>query len=344
MLGFVGLIFITFRLIRYQRENNANILGKIFVIILLLIISCSKSDSDVDNKSKENYSGFNFYEGLSTNYIQHDGLRREYLLYIPNNIDNRQNLPVIFNFHGYLGQASQFFSQTDLVDIADNNGVVLVYPQGSNLPSGGSHWNAAPANSSLRSFVNKSNADDLGFFKELLDEINQDNLIDLNRVYVIGYSNGGMFSHFLACNTENIIAAIGDVAGTMLNETYNSCNPSSPIPILKIHGTSDGVVGYNGYNEGEFKSVEEVLDFWKSHNRSNNDEVIENLGSTSIYSEFNNTSVNVNFEKYTYESDENNSEVVHYKIINGGHWWDYSSDDNFKTSTLLWDFFSKHSK
>ena len=30
MLGFVGLIFITFRLIRYQRENNANMLGKIF--------------------------------------------------------------------------------------------------------------------------------------------------------------------------------------------------------------------------------------------------------------------------------------------------------------------------
>ena len=33
MLGFVGLIFITFRLIRYQRENNANMLGKIFVTI-----------------------------------------------------------------------------------------------------------------------------------------------------------------------------------------------------------------------------------------------------------------------------------------------------------------------
>ena len=33
MLGFVGLIFITFRLIRYQRENDANILGKVFVTI-----------------------------------------------------------------------------------------------------------------------------------------------------------------------------------------------------------------------------------------------------------------------------------------------------------------------
>ena len=69
-----------------------------------------------------------------------------------------------------------------------------------------------------------------------------------------------------------------------------------PIPILKIHGTSDRVVAYNGYNEGEFKSVEEVLNFWKSNNKSNANETIENLGSTSIYSEFYNTSVNVNFE------------------------------------------------
>ena len=37
----------------------------------------------------------------------------------------------------------QFFNQTDLVEIADNNGVVLVYPQGSDLPVGASHWNAA---------------------------------------------------------------------------------------------------------------------------------------------------------------------------------------------------------
>ena len=315
---------------------------KIFVAVFLLLLSCSKSE--FDNKTKDKYSDFTFFEGVSTNFIEHSGLNREYLLYIPPNIDNSENLPIIFNFHGYQGQAEQFFNQTDLVEIADNNGVVLVYPQGSDLPVGASHWNAAPFSSSSTSFVNKSSTDDIGFFKALLDEINQNNIIDLNRVYVIGYSNGGMFSHFLACNTENIIAAVGDVAGTMLNETFNSCNPSSPIPILKIHGTSDRVVSYNGYDEGEFKSVEEVLDFWKSNNKSNTNESIENLGSTSIYSEFYNTVVNVNFEKYTFDSDENNSEIVHYKIINGGHWWDYSSDKHFKTSTILWDFFSKHSK
>ena len=44
------------------------------------------------------------------------------------------------------------------------------------------------------------------------------------------------------------------------------------------------------------------------------------------------------------ESEENNSQVVHYKMLGGGHWWDYSFDENLKTSYLLWDFFSRHSK
>ena len=48
--------------------------------------------------------------------------------------------------------------------------------------------------------------------------------------------------------------------------------------------------------------------------------------------------------KEALNSDENNSEIVHYKIINGGHWWDYSSDKHLKTSSILWDFFSKHTK
>ena len=162
----------------------------------------------------------------------------------PPSIESRTNLPVIFNFHGYQDQANNFFNRTDLIDIADENGVVLVYPQGAPLDGGASHWNAAPLDSTNPSFVNKSNVNDLQFFLQLLEVVNQNNILDLNRVYAIGYSNGGMFSHFLACNTENIFAAIGDVAGTMLVDTYDNCNPSSPVPVLKIHGTSDNVVSY----------------------------------------------------------------------------------------------------
>ena len=53
-------------------------------------------------------------------------------------------------------------------------------------------------------------------------------------------------------------------------------------------------------------------------------------------------SINIRFDEY--ESNENDSEVIHYKMLGGGHWWDYSLDNDLKTSSLLWDFFSKHSK
>ncbi len=265
-------------------------------------------------------------------------------MYIPQSVESRDNLPVIFNFHGYQDRADNFFNMTELTDIADENGVVLVYPQGAPLNGGPSHWNAAPFNSS--SFVNKSNVNDLEFFLRLLDEVNQNNILDLNRVYAIGYSNGGMLSHFLACNTENVFAAIGDVAGTMLTDAYNSCRPSSPIPLLKIHGTNDGVVPYDAEASfdnnvhDQFKTVNQVIDFWKRNNKSNDQFTLNNYVSSS-WEEYMGP---VNYEKYTYESDENNSQVVLYKMLGGRHWWDYSSDQDLKTSTLLWNFFSKHTR
>ena len=311
------------------------------ILIFLIVLGCSRNEDNLNEKiSNKDFSeeNFSYYEGLSNFNLVHDGYRREYFIYIPPNIESRENLPVIFNFHGYSGQAQQFFNMTDLRGIANENGVVLVYPQGAPLDGGASHWNAAPLNSLTPSFVNKSNMKDLEFFLALLDEVNQNNILDLNRVYAIGYSNGGMFSHFLACNTNNIFAAIGDVAGTMLEATYNNCNPSSPIPVLKIHGTSDPVVAYDGFEQEGFKTVDEVIDFWRSNNNLNGEVIFDDLGNSQSFNS------QVGFEKYTYESNENNSSIVHYKMVRGGHWWDYSLDDNLKTSRLLWDFFKNHTK
>ena len=322
-----------------------------FLLICMLLISCSKNDdysfknysSNEDslykNSSfKDSTNNFSFYDGLASYNIQHNGLTRQYLLYIPPSIQSRTNLPAIFNFHGYSGQADQFFSSTNLIDIADSNGVVLVYPQGALLNGGDSHWNAAPMNSN--SFLNKSDVDDIGFIMTLLDEVNQNNILDLKRVYAIGYSNGGMFSHFLACNTDNVFAAIGDVAGTMLLDTFNTCDPSSSVPVLKIHGTNDNVVLYNGYEEDGYKTVIDVVDFWKQNNSINNEYIFSSMSSSS----WANYMGPVDFEKYKFGEEQDNSSVVLYKVLRGGHWWDYSLDDDLKTSSLLWEFFSKHSK
>ena len=161
----------------------------------------------------------------------------------------------------------------------------------------------------------------------------QDNLEDIRYE---GYGPGGA-AIIVEALTDNRNRTASEVRSSFTKYNGNLGESGSVSYLFKN-------LGLIIYEKNEKFDVEEVLDFWKSHNRSNNDEVIENLGSTSIYSEFNNSSVNVNFEKYTYESDENDSQIVHYKMIGGGHWWDYSFDEDLKTSALLWDFFSEHTK
>ena len=88
----------------------------LYLILTFLFISCSKTDTDFDQKSSDNnwkefVSNFSYYEGLATYSIPQDGINREYLLYIPTSIQSRTDLPIIFNFHGYSGQADQFFEK-----------------------------------------------------------------------------------------------------------------------------------------------------------------------------------------------------------------------------------------
>ena len=52
-------------------------------------------------------------------------------------------------------------------------------------------------------------------------------------------------SYMLACEASDIFKAIAPVAGCMMEDIYNSCNPN-PIPVLEIHGTNDNVTLWDG--------------------------------------------------------------------------------------------------
>ena len=79
--------------------------------LVVILISCSKEETSLLKKKSDNYTSlakgnfnsFRFYEGLETYSLNHNGLRREYIMYIPQSVESRNNLPVIFNFHGYQG-------------------------------------------------------------------------------------------------------------------------------------------------------------------------------------------------------------------------------------------------
>ena len=257
---------------------------------------------------------------LSAQSILHNGKEREYLVYVPSSYNETANHPLLLNFHGFGGNAKDYFEyESDFRDVAELEGVILVYPQGS-LLSGFSHWNAAPMAED-----NKSNTDDIGFIELLIENLSEDLSVDPNRIYATGFSNGGMFSYALACFTEGLIAGVAAVSGLQLN--LEDCTPSHPMSVLIAHSTTDDVIPYAG--SSDVASIDETVSFWTTANQTANDpkESRHNLGDETVWI-------------YTYTGGMNGSEVLHYKVENGMHmWFDHIIEEQSFVS-LMWDFLS----
>ena len=260
--------------------------------------------------------------GPSTRSLLHDGVAREYILYVPDSYDGTSDVPLMLNFHGFGGTADQHLKYADMRSLAETDPFLLVYPQGT-LLDGAPHWNAG-----LESEENKSDADDFGFVEALIGELSSGYRIDSTRVYACGYSNGAFFAYALACYHGDKIAAIGSVAGTMMEETYANCGPSHPTAVVSIHGTSDGTVPYDG-GEG-LLSVDAVLAYWTGFNKTNTSPTADSRidrGTT--------------IERYSYGDGDNGTSVDHYKVVGGGHVWFDLRYDGTDTSGLIWDFVSR---
>ena len=286
-----------------------------FFILSLIIISCKSEDNtQVDEDG--------IITGLQTKTFSHDNVNRNYLIYIPDSYDSEIDYPLMFVFHGFGGIASEFINTADMRDLAESNNFIVVYPQGLDLGGTGSHWNC-----SNPSADNKSDVDDIGFIENLIDQLIVDYpVIDSKRIYAAGYSNGGFMSYYLACNSKKF-AAIGSVAGTMLDDSYQSCNANFPTAMINIHGTNDFDVPYDGNTY--YPSIPEVVDWWKNFNNTPNEDLLTNQDGS--------------IEQYKYYNDAGDIYVEHIKIIGGDHYWDDKLNyDGKNTSGLIWDFVSSY--
>jgi len=266
---------------------------------------------------------------LLSQSITHQGMQRDYLIYIPATYDASQAVPLLFNFHGYTSTASAQLATSDMRPIADTANFLLVYPQGA-LFGNSTHWNVG-------SWTLGSTVDDLGFVDDLIDTLAAAYNLDLERVYACGFSNGGFFSFALACGLSARIAAVASVAATMTQETTQSCQPVHPTAILTMHGTADVLVRYTGGFPPNVSSVNQVINYWSSYNNTNPSPSQVNLpdldpndGST--------------VEKVVYSQGDSCTTVEHYRIVNGGHSWPGNTGNmDIDANTIIWNFLSQYS-
>jgi polyhydroxybutyrate depolymerase len=258
--------------------------------------------------------------------ITHDGLQREYILYVPASYTGNEPVPLLFNFHALLSNAEQQMLLGDFRPIADSEGFLVAHPQGTTNDAGARFWN-----------IGDAQVDDVGFTAAMIDSIAADYNIDRGRVYATGMSNGGFFSHHLAGLLSDEIAAIAPVSGTMLQNMVDVYDPVHPTPVMHIHGTEDTNVPYDE-SIFPFLSVAELLQYWVSYNNCNPTPVITQVpdidpddGST--------------VEHIVYENGDNGVNVEHFKIIGGGHIWPNNpgpGNHDINVTEEIWNFLSRY--
>jgi len=246
-----------------------------------------------------------------TGSFEFEGIRRDYIVFLPQNYDGVAKMPVVFNLHGYTLNAQQQMNYSQMNTIADTAGFIVVYPNAVNTA-----WNSGI--SEHPSTPPTPNVNDVGFINALIDTLYKHYSINMDMIYSCGFSNGGFMSFKLACQLSDRIAAVASVAGLISYTTADSCNAKHKMPVLLIHGTADEIVPYNG--AVGWYSVEQTLSHWINFN------LCTESDTTSLL-DFD-PSDGCTVEKINYTDSSDNTSVVCYKVTNGGHTWP-SGDKQF---------------
>jgi polyhydroxybutyrate depolymerase len=235
--------------------------------------------------------------------FQFDGLTRTYRVHVP----PAPPVGLVLNLHGGAATGIGQEGLSDFDSAADATNLLVVYPDGYDK-SWADGRGASPAA--------RHHIDDLGFLIALVGKLANDFGVAPGHIFSTGMSNGGFMSNRLACERADVFAAIAPVSGTL--GAGVACNPSRPVSVLAVHGTRDPLVPFNGgdvHGRGGVShsiSATALVDKWRSVDRCQGDPSTQELPDAR-----DGTSVH----RFDASPCADSTEVVFYKIDNGGHTW-----------------------
>lgn len=255
-----------------------------------------------------------FAEGIiqtKADNITVDGNSRSYIAYAPKNLG--ENRPLFIFCHG-AGQDANYMLNTQFRDtqnpernisieaVCDTAKFVIVFPNGI-----GNQWDIGGDS-------------DINFVKALIDKMVTQYKIDRNRVYLGGFSMGGMFTYHAMNKIPDLIAAFVPVSGYPMGGATANANVR-PLPIMHIHGTSDDVCVFSG--------VQPALNVWIKHN-----------GCPTTAKVVNNYN-GFNSKLHTWAPGNDGVEVKLLELANKGHW--VCKEPQVYTGKEMWNFCKNYS-
>jgi len=151
--------------------------------------------------------------------------KRVYRLVVPRSVDVNKPAPLLVAFHGMLIDSKDVMPKyTKLDDLAAEKKFILAYPEAV-----GKSWGLTP---------DKVKAD-LAFFDALVVETRSRYKIDPNRIYTVGMSNGGYFSHLVGAERSQVVAAVASHSGPLGLQNLLGVNAKRKFPVFIVHGDKD---------------------------------------------------------------------------------------------------------
>jgi len=193
--------------------------------------------------------------GQFTETLAVDGVTRTYQLYVPDSAVTDMAdgpVPLLIALHGAGDSGSNFIAATGLTSSAAANGFVLVGPEGFNagwFVQTDEGWPQADG-------YQTSLQNDAELLLTIIDETSADYWIDPDAVFAVGHSRGAGCVGLLATLSGDMTIASGTwqtpFAAYGINAGYDAAGgqqdmslATPKVPILIIHGTSDGVVPFS---------------------------------------------------------------------------------------------------
>ncbi len=318
----------------------ARIGGACLLVLLALATGACSGGSNEATTADAASSGCDASEAprSGTVSLRHDGLDRTYDIVVPDTPPDRP-MQLVLGFHGYAGSPREA-ALAGLVERAERDGFVAVLPSGSDLDG------STPPYFNVETTDDPLLADDVGFTRAILDDVEDDLCIDRTRIYAMGMSNGGMFVSTLACALGDRIAAVAPVAGVHLPADCSGRR----VPLIVTHGTSDDLIPFAEADldvfdvSGLFPSSEggsaqrrmfqqvrgtpvtSWIESWARHNGCSLDAKAATAGSL--------------VERTAYSGCDDGADVVLQAVVGGGHDWPTSPTLDATAKALA--FFEDH--
>ncbi|MFK7751918.1 MAG: PHB depolymerase family esterase [Sedimentitalea sp.] len=150
---------------------------------------------------------------------------RSYHVKEPDGWDGASPLPVLLHFHGWMRTGALPIKHQRISGATRRRGVLLIAPNGN-----GRTWN----------FWNAS-TEDVPFAREVLEDVAKRYPIDLDKVFVSGYSYGSAMAWRFVCEDGADVAALVAVSGTLRQS--ETC-ATAPREVRHVHGLADTVMDF----------------------------------------------------------------------------------------------------